>query len=329
MNMHFGFTPDAARARLLDRRMHAALASSIEHLSEVSRGSVAFDESAINQLIASLRGDDCYPPMLFRDYYALTEALIEDDEAGAVKFFDRLAQSRPIPEQLSVQMLDDAAHCEKSAIYQQMMTGDSGTDIAILPPSQDVGKHFVARFQKGMELMDRILPELAGEVRALVREVVCVVGDPDRKMQFDGGSHFQLWGALFLNANFHPTDQAIVEVVAHESAHSFLFACCTDEPLVFNDDDDLYPSPLRVDPRPMDGIYHATFVSARMHWSMSRLMESDLLSDEGRVEALAARDADRKNFESGYEVISAHGDLSDTGARLMESARAYMDNATA
>jgi hypothetical protein len=79
----------------------------------------------------------------------------------------------------------------------------------------------------------------------------------------------------------------------------------------------------------MDGIYHATFVSARMHWSMSRLMESDLLSDEGRVEALAARDADRKNFESGYEVISAHGDLSDTGARLMESARAYMDNATA
>lgn len=329
MNIHFGFEPDAARARSLDRRMHTSLAESIEHLCDVCNGSIDFDAEAIARLVDSLKAGDCYSPILFRDYYVLADALFSDDAPAAATQFERLSHYTPTPHRLGVEILSDPDQDEKSAIYQAMMTGGSGADIAILPPKAEVGEQFVDRFHRGMRLMDEALPELAGEVRAIIREVICVAGDPQKKMQFDGGSHFQLWGALLLNADFHPTEQAIVEVVAHESAHSLLFGFCTDEPLVYNDDDDLYPSPLRRDPRPMDGIYHATFVSARMHWAMSRLLETDSLSDDGRAEAEAAREADRKNFEAGYEVVSSHGDLSETGQRLMAGARAYIDSVTA
>lgn len=329
MPLNFSFEPDPARAEFIDKRMHTSLADSIEHLRIAAKGEVAFNNDGMRQLISSLRNGHRYPPMLFRDYYALADALYADDEVRAAERFERLVRHHPVQQELRTEVLRDSAADEKSAIYKEMLTGSTDVDIGILSPSDEVGERFFERFRRGMKLMDGALPELSGEVRAIIREVVCVVGDPDREMQFDGGSHFQLWGALFLNADFHQTEQAIVEVVAHESAHSLLFGFCTEEPLVFNDDEDLFPSPLRRDLRPMDGIYHATFVSARMHWAMSRLVESGALTKEGEAEAIAALEADRQNFEAGYEVVSTHGDLSATGAGLMDGARAYMDSATA
>jgi HEXXH motif-containing protein len=109
---------------------------------------------------------------------------------------------------------------------------------------------------------------------------VLVVAD-DATMHFEAGSSYRLWGAMLLNAVRRKTRIEIIESVAHENAHSRLFGLCTEEPAVQNPDQELYPSPLRVDPRPMDGVYHATFVSARMHWTMSRVIASGLLTAEG------------------------------------------------
>ena len=94
-----------------------------------------------------------------------------------------------------------------------------------------------------------------------------------------------------------------------------------------NDDEALYMSPLREDPRPMDGIYHATFVSARMYWLLSQLIDSELLDAEERTEALQSLDRDRRNFEAGHTLVSKHGRLTETGTRIMASACDFM-NAT-
>jgi hypothetical protein len=77
----------------------------------------------------------------------------------------------------------------------------------------------------------------------------------------------------------------------------------------------------------MDGIYHATYVSARMHWAMSRLLQAGVLDDGARELAESAREADRRNFEAGHEVVRKHGRLTDTGRALMDSAAAYMRSA--
>jgi hypothetical protein len=74
----------------------------------------------------------------------------------------------------------------------------------------------------------------------------------------------------------------------------------------------------------MDGIYHATFVSARMHWTMSRLLDSGELTAEEVDAARAARDADARNFADGDAVIHAHARLSHVGGELIAGARAWM-----
>ena len=74
----------------------------------------------------------------------------------------------------------------------------------------------------------------------------------------------------------------------------------------------------------MDGIYHATFVSARMHLAMSRLLESGLLDEDGHAATIAALEADRVNFASGDAVIREYGVLTELGREVMEGARQYM-----
>lgn len=208
------------------------------------------------------------------------------------------------------------------------MNGDSRLQLGLQSPPADSAAAFRRRLARAFDLLDHALPALAGEIRGLVNEVVIVAGDPTQSLQFDGGSHFQLWGALFLNGDFHHTDQALIEVLAHESAHSLLFGFCTETALVENTDDELFVSPLRPDPRPMDGIYHATFVSARMHWAMSRLLASRLLDEAGEEAARAALAGDIRNFDAGYGVVAEFGRLTPLGAALIGEAKSYMDAAT-
>ena len=176
-----------------------------------------------------------------------------------------------------------------------------------------------------MARLRSLVPELAGEVEALLREVVFVAGVPGLGYDFAGGSSYMLWGALFLNAACHRDDVAMIEAIAHECGHGLLFGFTVDEPLVLNDDDARFGSPLRDDPRPMDGIFHATFVCARMHWAMSRLLASGGLDDRERAAAESRLEANRRSFRSGHATVAAEGLLSATGRALMDSARAWMD----
>ena len=79
----------------------------------------------------------------------------------------------------------------------------------------------------------------------------------------------------------------------------------------------------------MVDVFHATYISARMHWALSRLIESGLPTADEQALAIKARAEDRRNFEQGYETVAAHARLSGTGRRTLDEARAYMNAAAA
>lgn len=325
MTINMKFLPDASRARHLDIRMHRELGLSLEHVCDVSRGIIEFDEVAAQVLIARLLDGVSFGPSVFARYYELVEAIYSDQFAEAETLLCELVESSPEASSLRVLDLGSEELGVENARYNRMMNSDDTIDVGFRSPAPDVAFAFRERLSMGFDLLDCALPELSGEIRAIVRQVVIAGGDSSKKYQFDGGSHYQLWGALFLNGAFHPDKVAVVEVLAHECAHSLLFGFCTDEALVMNDHEELFASPLRVDKRPMDGIYHATFVSARMHWAMSQLAHHDALSAEEKARARSAATVDMVNFNAGYQVIREHGRLTGVGHGLMASAKDYMD----
>ena len=328
MAIDLSFAPCAARAAELDARMHTELAGSMRYLSRESIEAVPHDLSGIERVARRIERGGRVAPLTFADYYDCGSALFDSDDAAAAAAFARFAAAAKRAPGIEIRPLRDASDRKDSCRLIAMLQPEDDRLQLVLPAAASTAG-FGARVQAGLAVLDRAVPELANEIRALVSEVVPVACDRSRAMVMDGGSHYRLWGALFLNVEFHNTPLAMAEVLAHESAHSLLFGFCTHEPLTLNDDDARFKSPLRPDPRPMDGIYHATFVSARMHLAMCAILEAGMLDTAGTAHAIVARDADQRNFEAGYAVVRDHGELTALGRALMDGAHDYMTRAAA
>jgi HEXXH motif-containing protein len=152
------------------------------------------------------------------------------------------------------------------------------------------------------------------------------VNADDAADRFDGASSFMLWGAIILNAEAADTPIALVEGLAHESGHNLLFGLCADGPLVENDDFDRFPSPLRADPRPMDGIVHATYIIARMHQALRTVLNAGVLEVEQAAYARSSLQGHAEAFQRGMDTIERHGRLTPLGRGLLEGASDYMHN---
>jgi HEXXH motif-containing protein len=323
----FRFEPDAAHAARCVRNVHSTLAASLRYISEQSRGALSFDEEAIQRLIGRLDAGERFPPSTFALYYDLVPALLMGEEQRAEALFRALAQEQPIIEPMRLLALGDPTVSPSAERYIRFMNSEGPMKHTFRPPPTAVVDSFVQRFPSTLELLQRAVPEFVDEVRAQNSEIVLLVVADDAKMKFEAGSSYRLCGAMFVNAARRKTRIEVIETLAHENAHSRLFGLCTEEAAVRNADQELYPSPLRVDPRPMDGVYHATFVSARMHWTMSRVIDSGLLTAEELVDAEKSLAHDRLSFESGYETVARHGHLTETGRMAMDAAVSYMSAA--
>jgi HEXXH motif-containing protein len=209
-----------------------------------------------------------------------------------------------------------------------MIDTDPTAPFALLPPDPALTGPFRARLAAAFALLERGDAELAAEMRALLREIVLAVGPDDGdSLIFDGASSFMLWGCIVLNAASHPTRLAMVEALAHESAHNLLFGFAADGALVSDGGDERYASPLRADARPLDGIYHATFVCARMHRALTRLLAEGVLD---AAEASCARErlgVHAEAFAKGLEVVRQHARLTPMGVAALAGARAHMEEA--
>jgi HEXXH motif-containing protein len=181
------------------------------------------------------------------------------------------------------------------------------------------------RLDSAFALLDAGFPGMAAEIRILLREIVVAAGPEDPKaLTFDGASSFMLWGAILLNARGQKTVLDTAQALAHESGHNLLFGLSANGPLVDNPDDELFSSPLRKDPRPMDGVFHATYVVARMHQTLSRLLESSVLDGEQVAAAEADLAIHRRNFDAGDQVVREGGRLTNAGREAIGAARDYM-----
>ncbi|MBY6153923.1 hypothetical protein KUV47_11925 [Vannielia litorea] len=315
----YSFVPNPARAAFVDARMHQELAASLSHLAEATEDRPELSAplaAAAGRLADGLR----VGPEAFARYFHIASLLLDETPEALPEHIAALsaATRQPRPPRTTVPR---GGAGEIDTLLDLRM----GEDAANFAPSTGAAAAELAgRLAEGFALMQEALPDLHAELSAIVHRIVAAEGRKGAKTQFDGASHYQFWGLLLLNPAFHKTRLAIVEVLAHEASHSLLFGLTIDEPLVFNPDEDLYPSPLRIDPRPMDGIYHAAYVSARMAWAMETIAASGLLSAPEREAALEAAASDRANFASGLSVIDAHGDLSPTGAAVLARARDWI-----
>jgi len=319
--------PDPARAQALDQRMRDRLADSLAYVA--TQAGAVLRAPGIDSALTRLRAAPV-DPLAFGAYYDLVLAIEAEDFAAAQRHLDdALAFGEPCP-QTRVIALGDPATDPAAARYARLYDTDPQAPFRLAPPAADVEAAARLRLAQAFDLLDRGYPRLAQEVRALLRVVILAAPDNTlRGLTFDGASSFMLWGAIALNAEGHSGAFDLAQALVHESGHNLLFGLAADGPLVDDDGEARYASPLRADPRPLDGILHATFVCARMHEAVRVLVASGTLARADAVQAERDLRAHADAFRDGFETVHRHARLTPLGREVLDEASRAMAAARA
>ena len=320
------FPPNPERGRVLYERIKDRLGESFRQIAGASSAVAQIDESRLTAFLDSMSGSRKISPRFFAIYHEILLAVDEDDVDSVSRLFGELVDGDSHGDSVpSYNLTDEHLGRGNAARYKRWADMDPENPLNLVPLSDAEYARIAAAKCEAFALMDAGAPEVSGEIRSLLAEVVFAGGAADNKFMFHGISSFFLWGTVLINAEGHKTALQFVQTVAHESSHMHLFGVALDGPLVHNPEEERYQSPLRADPRPMDGIYHATYVTARMHYVLSRLLASDVLSPAQVEEAKIACANHVKSYREGYEVVCSKGNLSELGQGLLHGANQYMD----
>jgi hypothetical protein len=322
-NLH-AFAPSAERVLFLDQRMRSRLADSLRYILAQGDGILSIPQDQIQKFLTGLEARPV-SPLAFSFYNDIVLAIEEDDIESASGLLTELTKLPARTGALEIIDLPDPNQDAIGARYARFLNDDPSIKFEIFAPPKQVADDCRAQIRDAFVLLDEGDPELAAELRALLREIILAAGTKEPKaLTFDGASSFMLWGAIILNVNRSDGAIGMVQMLAHESAHNLLFGFSADQALVENSPEELFSSPLRKDPRPMDGIYHATFVTARMYRAVRQLLASGVLDPAAKEKAQKDLADNARLFKHGIETVQKFGKLSPLGEAVMLGASDYM-----
>ena len=110
-----------------------------------------------------------------------------------------------------------------------------------------------------------------------------------------------------------------VDFLIHEQSHLYVHLLNKDDPILLNPKETYY-SPLREEDRPLMGIYHATFVLARMQYVLEQAL---ILNEIPEAEKDYCKDLIslyKKCFYDGFATLQTHAQMTPLGSALIQSA---------
>ncbi|HVH97875.1 MAG TPA: HEXXH motif-containing putative peptide modification protein [Enhygromyxa sp.] len=168
-----------------------------------------------------------------------------------------------------------------------------------------------------LELIGAYMPDLRGEIDLYLHQIVPVGYDAEAHLS---ASYQEVIGTVYMT--LHPQRMTMVEATIHEFQHNKLHAQLELDPLLHNAFHPLYSSPVRPDPRPLQGVLlavHAFFPVARLYQLMR---------------AAGHEGTDRPDFERRYRqivqgnhegaaVLLEHGQATPIGQGLLDELRRW------
>jgi HEXXH motif-containing protein len=211
--------------------------------------------------------------------------------------------------------------------FQLLLDTDQSSPFRPIAPTTEQFSRCEQEIATSFELMRRIDPILHDEIKSLLRSIV--LGSPpnsDPASYFNGASTFFLWGATLLNANVNRTPISMVDLLVHESSHVLLFGLSSNGGLARNDGAEKYDSPIRADRRPIDGIFHACFVTTRVHLAMKRLLDSGSLQEGDSKLAIQHCHCNEEAGRESLAVLRHHAKPTRLGNAILGELQEYWAN---
>ena len=325
------FIPSAESGLRSRRAIHARLNESLRHIFQQCSGHVEFDSARAAALVHRTETGERLPPTLFGHYFLLVDAIENgtlQQVREAIEIILKHADGTPAPRMHIRPFNRHGFSAEEETDFRRQFVSDSLLDEQISHLDERREPDTLAQFQRALGILQQHAPQTFAEIEILASEFVPAYGNAVNGMEFDGCSSLERWGTVLVNAKPPRTDLELGEAITHESAHNALFATAPVNFHVENDPQELYKSPLRLDPRPMNGIYHATFVLARMCFAMREIAASPTADTALREQAQLLSNTNAKLFADGYSVLEKHAHYTEEGRAIMRDVASYMASET-
>jgi hypothetical protein len=305
----------------MDRAVRRRLVESVEVVLSTARGfgySLDFDLPRWANRVDSCKR---LPPQCWACYHDLVQAALRNDEIAVARLAAELTG-------IDLEKVDDVHVLTvgpgdlsplESGRYIRIIDDNPGIPLMLEPVPQREVRRIRDLVMRARALL-LVSPDLLDEIEMLAHHIVLATSAPGGR-QFGGAASIFLWGAVVLNPDLIPDRVTLCEALAHETAHSLLFGLTLGADLTTNDPAERFPSPLRLDLRPMEGIVHATFVLARMIYTLEVLAQSESLTPDERALVQAKRERNIHHFQAGAEVVQTHARFTDDGAMIFANCR--------
>ncbi|MEP7731503.1 aKG-HExxH-type peptide beta-hydroxylase [Marinomonas primoryensis] len=158
------------------------------------------------------------------------------------------------------------------------LKGATGRNVLIEPVSNSQLLKEIESIKKSIFLIEEVFPEMMDEINNLLSNIRVFSGK--RAM---GITDVRMFGCMYIRVPREGVDPVLYycEHLVHEVSHMYLNSAMSMDPILLNDASQTYSSPIRPDPRPMLGVFHATFVTSRIvqlfHKMAEKYREEDIL----------------------------------------------------
>lgn len=306
--------PCAERSAMLkvdaDRRLAASLRYLLGVLEE--QGGVAVGGDAkIDTLEARLAGGGRLNAAAYALHSQLRTALEASDSAAATEMATAFAPDQLLGGTIAVSPQGSArGDALVQRLFDRVMIDEHVSaykcDYDARAPHPDYFRRSLAAQACVIDLIETHDPDTAREFATYVSDILIIGSDV-----INAGSSFRTHGLILLREL--PPERAwttYLENLVHEAAHLHLFMVWTQDSVFRSGANDLGPSPLRREERPMSGIFHAMFVLART--IRAKRLFAAIPGLEADVAAMATAYNNRQSpvpFEQKF--AEAHATLAD------------------
>jgi hypothetical protein len=309
---------DLGDPRDLDAAVRSRLADSLSHIFDRAKDHLRVGEASFEKCLAHIRMTR-QDPGVFARYYDLVFAIRDNQIAAANDLIEDLMERAGGPVSFAIVPYAPQALGTDYDRFPRLVFAEYSDTNPMSAPSTEQAAASTQALEEAIAIISRVDRSIRDEIDALLLRIYLASANRDpRAKRFGGVTSFLVWGASFMNIEAYRTRWDAVQFLVHEITHGLLFGLSLDEPLVLNPPSENYKSPLRPDPRPMDGLFHATLVCARLADFNRAWLESGPMQAGDRERSAAAVERNMHKFRDGLDVIQQHGELSQLARDLID-----------